>query len=310
MANDLTAGDGINTGGFLFSAPDHLSENNFIGKLDFNLGSKHRLFAKYSYIGEKLGDNVNGATVQFPGDPITHFIIDTSYTFSVGDTWTISSNKVNQFTVGQARSRRELSRCTSIPREPTTSVSGPTTDRDAASSALLTSRRRAQRRDISIPIFRDDFSYQRGTHNFQMGGTFKPIRALSNEVLDLNAITMGLGGESDRAWIASLRPGDIHQDPVQRREHRMGYGSRVYRRVASPQFQQNLNYDLAQNPTPQDHGNIRKWRYYETEIYAQDTWRMRNDLTLTYGVALAVLLRSLRDAGIRSGSKHGCRDLL
>ena len=103
--NDLNAGDGINTGGFLFSAPDHLSENNFVGKLDFNLGSKHRLFAKYSYIGEKLGDNVNGATVQFPGDPISHFIIDTSYTFSVGDTWTISSNKVNQFTVGQARSR-------------------------------------------------------------------------------------------------------------------------------------------------------------------------------------------------------------
>ena len=69
-------------------------------------------------------------------------------------------------------------------------------------------RQQSQRRDISIPTFRDDFSYQRGTHNFQMGGTFKPIHALSNEVLDLNEITLGLGG--GRLGFSSLvRPGDI-----------------------------------------------------------------------------------------------------
>ena len=281
VANDLTAGDGVNTGGFLFSAPDHLSENNFVGKLDFNLGSKHRLFAKYSYIGEKLGDNVNGATVQFPGDPISHFIIDTSYTFSIGDTWTISSNKVNQFTVGQARSRVNFP----VHFNPAQANDFFLWANNGSGTPILSSpyqSQASQRRDISIPIFRDDFSYQRGTHNFQMGGTFKPIGALSNEVLDLNAITLGLGG--GRSGFSSLvRPTDILQDPDQVANTQ--YDSALAFTVGRfAQFQQNLNYDLAQNPTPQDTGDIRKWRYYETEIYAQDTWRLRNDLTLSYGL--------------------------
>ena len=281
VANDLTNGDGVNTGGYLFSAPDHLSENNFIGKLDFNLGSKHRLFAKYSFIGEKLGDNVNGATVQFPGDPVTHFIIDTSYTFSIGDTWTISSNKVNQFTVGQARSRVNFP----VHFNPAQANDFTLWANNGSGTPILSSpyqSQASQRRDISIPIFRDDFSYQHGTHNFQMGGTFKPVGALSNEVLDLNAITLGLGG--GRSGFSSLvRPTDILQDPDQVANTQ--YDSALAFTVGRfAQFQQNLNYDLAQNPTPQDSGDIRKWRYYETEIYAQDTWRLRNDLTLSYGL--------------------------
>jgi len=139
----------------------------------------------------------------------------------------------------------------------------------------------SQRRDISIPTFRDDFSYQRGTHNFQMGGTFKPINALSNEVLDLNEMTMGLGGNLF-GLDDSVRPGDINR--------RFGVGpaewdtSLAFTVGRFGVVQQNLNYNLAQQPTPQDTGNIRKWRYYETELYAQDTWRVRNDLTLTYGL--------------------------
>jgi hypothetical protein len=281
VANDLTAGDGINTGGFRFSAPDHLSENNLIGKLDFNLGSKHRLFAKYSIIGEKLGDNVNGATVQFPGDPITKFIIDTSYTFSVGDTWTISSNKVNQFTFGEARSRLNFP----VHFNPAGANDFSIFANNGSAQPILDSpyiAQNGQRRDITIPIFRDDFSYQRGNHNIQLGGTFKPINALSNETLDLNAITMGLGGNLF-ALNSSLRPGDILQDAfaVANTEWDTAFAFTVGRYGS---FQENLNYNLEQNQLPQDSGDIRKWRYYETEVYAQDTWRMRNDLTLTYGL--------------------------
>jgi hypothetical protein len=281
VANDLNAGDGVNTAGFRFSAPDHLTENNFIGKLDFNLGTNHRLFAKYSFIGEKLGDNVNGATIQFPGDPVTHFLIDTSYTFSVGDTWTISANKVNQFVFGEARSRLNFpdhfnpAGANDFSIFANNGSNQPILDSPYSSQAT-------QRRDIPIPVFRDDFSYQHGTHNIQIGGTFKPIQALSNETLDLNAVTVGLGGNLF-SLDDSLRPGDVLQDPgfIGRTEWDTALAFTVGR-IGS--FQQNLNYNLAQEPLPQDTGNIRKWRYYETEIYAQDTWRIRNDLTLAYGL--------------------------
>jgi hypothetical protein len=281
LANDLNAGDGINTAGFRFSAPDHLTENNLIAKVDYNLGSKHKLFAKYSLIGEKLGDNVNGATVQFPGDPVTHFIIDTSYNFSVGDTWTISNNKVNQFIFGEARSRLNFP----VHFNPAGANDFSIFANNGSNQPLLDSPYQAQttqRRDIPIPIFRDDFSYQRGRHNIQLGGTFKPISALSNETLDLNAITVGLGGNLF-GLNSSLRPSDILLDTggVARTEWDSSLAFDVGRIAL---FQQNLNYNLAQQPIAQDSGSVRKWRYYESEIYAQDTWRMRKDLTLMYGV--------------------------
>ena len=281
VANDLTAGDGINTGGFRFSAPDHLSENNLIAKVDYNINTNHKLFAKYSIIGEKLGDNVNGATIQFPGDPVTHFILDTSYTFSVGHIWTINAYKVNQFVFGEARSRLNFP----VHFNPAGANDYNVFANDGSNSPILDSpysSQASQRRDIPIPIFRDDFSYQHKNHNFQLGGTFKPITALSNEVLDLNQITTGLGGALF-ALDSGLRPSDILQDPdaVANTEWDTSLAFAVGR---IGQVQQNLNYNLAQNVLPQNSGDIRKWRYNETEVYAQDTWRMRNDLTLTYGL--------------------------
>jgi hypothetical protein len=274
-------GDGINTGGFRFSAPNHLSENNFIAKLDYNLTNSHKLFGKFSIIGEKLGDNVNGATVQFPGDPVTLFIIDTSYTYSIGDTWTISPNKVNQFVFGEARSRVNFPVHFNPPGANDFNIFA----NDGSNQPILSGpyqSQSSQRRDIPIPIFRDDFSYQRGNHNFQLGGTFKPITALSNEVLDLNAVTIGLGGNLF-GLDASVRPDDIQLDSfgVATTEWDTSLAFMVGRFGA---LQQNLNYDRHQVQTPQDTGDIRKWRYYETEVYAQDTWRLRNDLTLTYGL--------------------------
>lgn len=281
IANDLTDGDGINTGGFRFNSPDHLYENDFITRLDYNLSNKHKLFGKFSINGQKSGDNVNGATVQFPGDPVTKFIIDTSYIYSVGDTWTVSNNKVNQFVYGVSRSRLNF--------PDHFNPAGPndyfTFANNGGNVGILDSpylSQSTQRRDIPIYNFRDDFSYVRGTHNFQVGGTFKPITALSNEVLDLNDITSGLGGQLF-GLDTNLRPADILQDAggVANTAWDSAFAFTVGR-IGS--FQQNLNYTLNQQATPQDTGDIRKWRYHETEVYLQDTWHARSDLTFTYGI--------------------------
>jgi len=279
-ANDLTQGDGLNTGGFRFNSPTHLTENNYITRLDYNLTNTQRLFGKFSIIGEKTGDNVNGATVQFPGDPVTKFIVDTSYVYTVGHTWTITPTKVNQFVYGQSRSRLNFpTHFNPVGANDFLIVANNGQGFPTLSSPF--ERQDTQRRDIPIHTFRDDFSYLRGTHNIQIGGTFKPITALSNEVLDLNEITLGLGGNLF-GLDPTLEPIDIRPASATAANDWDRMFAFILGRYGA--VTQNVNYNTNLQPTPQDGGSIRKYRYYETEVYLQDTWRARNDLTLTYGL--------------------------
>ncbi|MBB5317950.1 hypothetical protein [Tunturibacter empetritectus] len=39
-------GDGINTGGFRFNAPDSDFETNYVGRIDYDLASKIRIFGR------------------------------------------------------------------------------------------------------------------------------------------------------------------------------------------------------------------------------------------------------------------------
>ncbi len=45
-----------------------------------------------------------------------------------------------------------------------------------------------------------------------------------------------------------------------------------------------FNNDKNLQPLAQGTGHVRDYRYYETEVYGQDSWHVRHDLTLTYGL--------------------------
>ena len=68
-ANDLTGGDGVNTGLVRFNAPFHLGNNTYTTRIDDNLTSKQKLFGRFNIVRSSQTDDVNVAAVQFPGDP-------------------------------------------------------------------------------------------------------------------------------------------------------------------------------------------------------------------------------------------------
>lgn len=276
QANDLSGGDGVNTGGFRFNAPASRTANDYVARLDYNLNSKMKLFGRLSILRDNSGDDRNfPAAVRFPGDPITHEILDHSYAYVIGHTWTLSNNKVNQFFFGETRSDLNFP----TPFNPI----GTTFYATFGPLASPYDQQESQHRVIPIPVFRDDFSYVKGTHNFQIGGTFKPIRTNSNQVNDFNFVTMGLGGNLQNLD-DTFRPNDILQNDPNAVASGLYDSAFTFALGRFGAIASNFNNAHDLSALPQGTGHTRNYRYYETEVYFQDSWRMRNDFTMTYGL--------------------------
>src|SRR5882724_5203207 len=100
-ANDLSAGDGINTGGFRFNAPVRLAFNTYTSRVDFNLTPNQRLFGRFNIVRSSRTDDINNVAAQFPGDPTpASQITQRDYGFAIGHTWNISNAKINQAVFG------------------------------------------------------------------------------------------------------------------------------------------------------------------------------------------------------------------
>jgi hypothetical protein len=281
-ANDLTAGDGVNTGGFIFNAPVSRSENDFVTRVDYNLSGKMKLFGRFSILRDNGGDDTNfSAPIQFPGDPLTHSIVDHSWAWVVGHTWTISNTKVNQFTVGETRS--VLGFPTTF--NPTGINQYNLLMNNGQGSAGITqpfSDGSSQARVVPIPVYRDDFNWVQGKHSWQFGGTFKPIKTHDQLVNDFNSVTMGLGGGLT-SLTPDLQPGDILQDPNAAATN-MWDSAFTFSLGRIGNISSSFNNDKNLQPLAQGTGHVRDYRYYETEVYGQDSWHVRHDLTLTYGL--------------------------
>ena len=277
QANDLTSGDGINTGGFRWNAPAHLTLNDYVGRIDYNLNSKMKLFGRFSIVRRTQGDDVNfSSAALFPGDPVTHEIVDDSFAYVIGHTWTISNTKVNQFNYGETRSRLGFPNLFN-PSGTTQYFTFMPSPSGIGQLGVPYYTGAHQSRVVPVPVFRDDFNYVRGNHSFQLGGTFKPIKDSSTLVSDYNDVTIGLGTP-----VTSVPgPPQLLSDPAAAAAWSYAYAFALGR-IANVNSSFNNAHNL--QPLPQGTGHTRNYRYYETETYLQDTWRMKSNLTMTYGL--------------------------
>ena len=70
LPNDFTRGDGLNTAGFNFVAPQIENQYDFVSRFDFKVNDNNQFYVRYSQ-GQQdtLGDRVNGGQPAFPGFP-------------------------------------------------------------------------------------------------------------------------------------------------------------------------------------------------------------------------------------------------
>ncbi len=268
-------GDTINTAGFRFNAPFPFVENNYVSRIDYNLTPTQKLWGRVTIT--RL--NSTQKAIQFPGDPQTYPFENNSYAWAVGHIWTIGSNKANSAEYGityENYNSPDTYNKTGVNQyyfgglpSGFTFMSGP------YGSAI-----NAQGRTYPIPVIRDDFSWLKGRHTFTFGGTFKYINPRDYTILDYNTPTIGLGGHLS-SLDSSLRPSDISTNPIAQAAYDSEFTFALGRMQS---VGATYNYNAQGNLVPQGTGSRVHYRYYETELYFGDTWKVLPTLAISYGL--------------------------
>jgi hypothetical protein len=275
-ANDLSAGDGVNTGGLRFNEPQPFSENIYLTRIDYNLGNKHKLFTRFNF--NSVDSVRNGTpTAWFPGDPFTYPALDRGKAWVIGDTWTINSSLLNQFVYGETRDEIAFP----VNFNPVGAVDVGFSWFGGLFAAPFGSPA-TQARTVPVPTFRDDFSWVHGKHSWQFGASWKPIKTREKLVGDFPFPALGLSSSVPQLD-SSVRPADILQDP---NAIAVGQWDSAFAGFLGAYSASNANFTYLKDGTANAHGTgaRRDYRYYFYEGYAEDSWKLRPDLTFTYGL--------------------------
>lgn len=268
-ANDTTVGDNLNTSGFRFNASTPSTLDTYIGRFDFNLSDKQTLFLRANY----QSDVVTGAR-WLPDTPAPQTWSHPKG-LSAGHTWTLSNSLVNNFNYGYTRQAF-------------------TTGGDSSQNAITfrfifapASFARTLSRTTPVHNFIDDLSWSKGSHAMQFGTNIRLVAnsrvsfgsaydtAVTNPTFyDFSGEVVYLSEETGDPIFPNVAGGSV----VDMRDALTAVIGRF------SQYSSNLNYGADGSLLPSGEGIPRKFKTQEYEFYAQDTWRARPNLTLTYGL--------------------------
>jgi hypothetical protein len=299
--NSTAVGDGINTTGYIFNAPNNDDETNYVARFDYNLTQTQKLFARLSMVRENAVETPN----QFPADGTAVApVVDRSFGFVVGHTWVIGSTRTNRIYAGETVQSLNFP-ITSDPDGSTFFTFGDGANSAPVNSSLYVQPAESGRR-IPVMQISDDFTWTRGSHTLQMGGTFKDILAHDYTRADYNTTEIGMGGlnytlcgPGTGACVAgsntSLRPSDIASSSAPTWDQTF---TTLLARIGN--VQSDYNYNAQGTALAQLSGDTRYYRYYQTQGYVQDAWRLMPNLTITYGLTYQWFTVPYEEHGLES----------
>ena len=262
LPNSTELGDGLNIAAYRFNAPVSTKLGAQIARLDYKLNPQHSLFARGNYQNDLFG-----TAPQFPGRPSPDLWVHPKG-FVVGHDWTVSNTLVNNMRVGLTRQ--------------SFSQQGDS-DQNLVNFRFVYQPFAYQRpllRTTPVWNFTDDLSWVKGQHTAQFGTNIRLIR--NNRVSFANAFDTAIINPS-----AFDTSGSTLSDPLPD----LGAGNLTNTRAAVAallgrvsQYTANVLFDSAGKQLPGGTGAARSFATEEYEFFGQDVWRLRQNLSVVYGV--------------------------
>jgi hypothetical protein len=279
LPNNFTVGDGLNTAGFTYVAPQFERQHDITFKIDHVLTSHQTVFARV-YLGEQDTncDQVNGGQPTFPGGPCLVNTTRSPRNLAFNWRWTPTGRTTNELVLGQQHYVYNFV-------TPTADASIP--DITWYSQVTLpVSTAIGNLRTITTYQAVDNFSYIRGAHNIKAGANLRLVRHQDER---------GSVGSWDVTPIVDFDPGVNTVDPG---TFGLPSSSVLNQAFDLPRLQGMVNFQLgrvgsiyqgfvAKNSSSwQPGGTTYKFdaRYPELDFYLQDNWKIRRNLTIDYGL--------------------------
>lgn len=264
-ANDLTTGDGLNTGGFRFNAKTPIRQNVATARIDGKLNDSQDVFVRYTY----QHDNET-STSQFP-DTAAGSTWSHPWGIATGHTWIINSNLVNKATYGLTRGA---------------STSGGDSSQNEIFFRFVFSPSRFTRTSSRVtPVhnFVDDLTYIRGNHTISLGTNVRLIanrRSSFGSSFDTASTNPSFYDESgDVVTLGGTLFPDISSGSITPLRDAL---TALIGRYS--QYGTNLQYGADGKLLPSGSAVDRTFKTQEFEVYAQDSWKMFRNLTVNYGI--------------------------
>ena len=268
--NDSSVGDGFNYVGFRFRAPVSFDNNAFIARLDYHLTAdgKHTLFWRGA-----LQNIFNPQEPFLPGTSPMQTMEDHSKGFVVGYTAVLSPAAVNTFHWGFTRQ--------------STGFVGNSKQEWNTFYGLDPSFTYSHNAQTPVNNFLDDFSWTKGKHTLQFGGN---IGIASDPRASLqHSFSVGKGATNWMSPTGFANTGGGYLDPASggfpEPASTPAYDLPMLSLLGMvSDINANYNYDKLGNVLPKGAPVKRDYGLEWYEFYAQDSWRVKPNLTVTAGL--------------------------
>jgi hypothetical protein len=280
LPNNFAAstGDGLNTAGYTFSAQASERQHDQTIKIDQIVNAKNTVYGRVAWgRDDSLCDTTNTGQPVFPGGPCLVNTLRGPRNFAINWRYTPTSSMTNEFVIGQNRYDPIFGQPSSLDK-----ISFASTPVDNTAQYYF-----GNSRVVSTWQVVDNLAYFKGAHAFKFGANLRQVREE-----DIRGSVAGLNANEEVNFSTSINT----VDPAT-----FGLPADLNTSFDRPLFQSNINFLLGRVGQI-DRGFVNQgdqWtkstfqfdtRYPEYEIYGQDTWKVRPNLTVDLGLRYEIRL--------------------